>query len=223
MFGLASFSLAPFGGAAAAGENGGGVADAVPAVAWSAQTLSWLIPQFQGLPKMQGIALAVARTVQRIEQALADLRQRRYLETASGAQLDEVGRRFGRTREAGLSDSAFRVELQALARAVAGSGTSEDLIAVFQVLGQGVHRFRLTEGTAEAIFDLLTQSQPGEGRRWAKVGRRAVPAGTRYFLRYQVSGVTPLRWSDDALFDGVAFPEHESGATVALAEADEGR
>lgn len=104
--------------------------------------------QFQGKERITALATALFTQVQEAESALFDL----YgdgLDTATDAQLDQIGELLGRPR-AGLSDDNYRLVLQGTAIAIASSGTVDDLYRIADILLKTV-AFTITEPSIATV------------------------------------------------------------------------
>ena len=111
--------------------------------------LSNLLTQFRGQPNIQGILRSYLTQLQEIEDVAISLIDERYVDTATGVQLDGIGTIVGEPR-AGRSDVDYRVAIKGRIRANAANSRIEDILELFVLLLPGF-TFTLSEGT-EASF-----------------------------------------------------------------------
>lgn len=72
-----------------------------------------------------------ATAVSEIDSHVNDVYDQRYLDTATGPELANLGAAVGVTREAGESDERFRFRITLAKTAAASDGTAEDIAAIF--------------------------------------------------------------------------------------------
>lgn len=94
--------------------------------------LDRLRQQYKGKPKIEGLFQAIIEEIQRLEDALIDLRDGRSIYTAEGAQLDIWGQVLNQDR-GGLEDTPYRLVLLGQIAVNVSKGTPEDLIQVFSL------------------------------------------------------------------------------------------
>lgn len=92
-----------------------------------------LIQQFKNDPGMTGFASIFGAKVQEIEDALWQLYTLRGIDTALGAQLDNLGKVIGYPRQ-GLSDNDYRLRLKAKIALNRDSGTTAEILSIFGLL-----------------------------------------------------------------------------------------
>lgn len=97
------------------------------------RAISRLAEQLRGKPKLEGFIATKANRTQAIEDAMWQLIVLRSVETASGAQLDMLGRIVGQPRNA-LNDDIYRLHIKAKIRLNATSGTMEEILSIFSLL-----------------------------------------------------------------------------------------
>lgn len=93
--------------------------------------LARLVEQLKGKPKLTALLSIFLGQVQNIEDALWQLYTLRWLDTATGAQLDTLGRIVGEPRGNSVDDTEYRKRVRARVRTNLSSGTVNDLIAIF--------------------------------------------------------------------------------------------
>lgn len=89
--------------------------------------------QFQGRPEWQRIIGLLGELAGVLEHGLGSIDQARYVSTAEGDVLDEIGALVGRPRQ-GLSDALYRLAIRAEAASTVSSGTINEIIELMQSL-----------------------------------------------------------------------------------------
>ena len=191
---------------------------------WIERGLSWQLLMYRDQPVMTGVVTALMTRAQEVEQAIADVRDLRSLQTSRQGQLDDVGVRLGLARDpTSLSDDDYRIALLAVAYARGGPATSSRLLSVALILAQRTRGLRLFElAPMEAIVQSDIALTQLTGRRWARVLRRAVSTGVNYFLRYPPAGWARMLLDDHPDFAGEFLPEDGQEPLYAFAEEDAG-
>lgn len=96
------------------------------------ETLARLAQQFRNKANVESLLAMSSVQSQAIEDAAWDVLQLRSLDTATGSQLDLIGRIVGLGRNAlGTSDEDYRLQLKAKIKLNNSSGTIEELIEIF--------------------------------------------------------------------------------------------
>jgi hypothetical protein len=90
-----------------------------------------LLEQYKGLSDPQNIIDAFAQQIQAIEDALYQLFTQRWIKTAVGVQLDEIGAIVGIARTSS-DDDIYRLEIFAKVVKNVSEGSTEDLISVYK-------------------------------------------------------------------------------------------
>ena len=73
-----------------------------------------------------------ANELARIDAFIDELYEQRYLETATGHELANLGAAVGVTREAGESDERLRLRIKLAKTVAASDGTADDIRAIFE-------------------------------------------------------------------------------------------
>lgn len=92
-----------------------------------------LIEQFKGKPNLENFIDAFTDQVQVIEDMLQDLWTARWLDNATGIQLDNLGAIVGQARN-GLSDTNYRIRIKMRIRLNFSSGLDDDIFDVLSLL-----------------------------------------------------------------------------------------
>lgn len=103
-----------------------------------------LTQQFREGASMPGVVRALAGGHQALEDAAQAVRASRDIASATGAQLDLIGAIVGQARQ-GRADEAYRTWIRARMRLNRGSGTAEDVIAVFRSITQAANAIVVEE------------------------------------------------------------------------------
>lgn len=127
-----------------------------------ARAIERLTDQYKGRPVIEALLSVFAKRGQEFEDLLWQVISAQLLPpygTASGVQLDQIGRKVGELRE-GRSDSDYLVAIRVRARANISKGRSEDLLDVARLAGAAVEFIELAPlGWEMTIFNV-------SGERW---------------------------------------------------------
>ncbi len=104
-----------------------------PVTTHIADALNRLLQQYRDKPNITGILTGLLAEMQPLEQMFCDLGNNRWLATASGVQLDELGVLLGIGRT-GQSDNDYRKLLQARIYQTISEGLPETIIEVYKFL-----------------------------------------------------------------------------------------
>ena len=95
--------------------------------------------QFEGAASWETLFGVIGATFQQLELGLGSVDQARYISTAEGQQLDEIGYAVGRSRGALTDDSLYRLAIIADAATLFSSGTTPEVVEITRaLLGDGV-------------------------------------------------------------------------------------
>jgi hypothetical protein len=163
------------------------------------QALERVLEQYKDKPRIVFLLSQFVQQVQDLEDTLIDMLDKTWINTAEGAQLDELGILLNTTR-GGFSDAVFRTRLNAAIVRYTSSGRPEQVLSAISLLSQA--------GTV-----ILEELYPAEVRLTA-IGAVA-PAGTFDELRAGINGSLAAGVNYSALvistttpfvFDGDPFP-----------------
>lgn len=93
-----------------------------------------LLEQYKRKPNLAAFIESILGPIQDIENVLGDLETDRWLDTAVGAQLDQLGTIIGIARVTGQSDDDYRVALKSKIVENTSQGEPERVIAIYQIL-----------------------------------------------------------------------------------------
>ena len=96
-----------------------------------------LLEQYKAKPNFEAFVTLLARQTQELEEIYFDILAAFALGTAVGEQLDFLGQIIGRER-LGLSDTAYRVRLNAQVLLNKASGTLEEILAIIDIVKPGL-------------------------------------------------------------------------------------
>jgi len=165
-----------------------------------AQALNRVIEQYKESPRLIFMLTTIVEQIQEIEDALIDLMDKTWIDTAEGEQLDQLGLLLNVTR-GGFSDDVFKTRLKAAIVRYTSSGRAEQVISAIQLLSQ-----------ANTI--VLEELFPASIRITA-IGAVS-PAGTLEELKAAIKGAMAAAISYSALvissanpfvFDGDPYPD----------------
>ena len=103
-----------------------------------------LITQYKNSPNIIGVITVFAQQIQVIENALINMNILRYLNGASGVQLDNIGSIVGIARTTGQTDAQYINDIFAQIKINTSDGQPEQVIQTFQLF-TGTAQVRLFE------------------------------------------------------------------------------
>lgn len=138
------------------------------------RAVSRLAQQYQKV-SIPALVTALAGSVQDLENALYDLLLLRWVTTATGTQLDQLGRVLGQSRDAFPDDASYSLLLQARILLNRSSGTPEELYSIFKTVlptstfqyqeeytaAFAFRMFAITAAQATQLRSLLDKARPG--------------------------------------------------------------
>lgn len=92
-----------------------------------------LIQQFKNKPNFEAFLGAIGESMQEIENMLIDMWQARWLDNATGVQLDGIGSIVGIARN-NLDDEAYRTRIRVRVRLNLSNGTPDDILKIIRLL-----------------------------------------------------------------------------------------
>lgn len=110
--------------------------EVLPPLPAALDPLHRLVQQFRGQPRIEALLKVIAAQVQQLEEVAIDLREKRWLDSAEGAQLDGIGRILGLARGA-WDDERYRAQLRVRIRILLADGTPENIIETLALLANG--------------------------------------------------------------------------------------
>jgi hypothetical protein len=180
-----------------------------------AEALARLPMQFRGKPRIEAFVRATTSSLQALEDASVQLLTAWVLDTAIGAQLDQLGVIVGQPRD-GLSDADYRRILRARIAANRSDGIVEDLIQVARMVVYDdaaqieverqdhatilvrINGIALSAQTQATLFALLTLARAA-GVRLVLESSLAAPGGT-----FTWDGTAGQAWDNGAFADADA-------------------
>jgi len=107
------------------------------------QALLLFMEQFKGKEKLESLLASYIQEVQELEGALYDLFSERLLETAIGAQLDQLGRAVGQERIGG--DDYYRQLIRARIAINRSNGQIGEMLNIFVLVWDSLYAFEIEE------------------------------------------------------------------------------
>jgi hypothetical protein len=184
------------------------------------RTIKRLLSQFRGQPNMEAIAASYGAQFQEIEDVLWQLYTERWLSTATGAQLDELGRMLGEPR-GDKNDDDYRAALYARIALNRSNGRIEDIL--FAMTNIKDDRYQLRElGDATLVVRLLDAISTVSAAIYDDALQQTKAAGVEAVFQYSsdddentfrwavgdtVESTTTEGWSNDAGTDGGSWSD----------------
>jgi hypothetical protein len=160
---------------------------------------SLVLHQFTHSPKLKGLVRALAKPFQDVLNLLEELHRGGYIDKASGQRLDVLGDIIGQPRR-GMNDEDYGAWINVGIKLNTGSGTSENILAIVNILYRQKPNFLMQEYQPnDVVFTLL--SLPMAPLQVAiDIVRSAAPTTTScHFIRAELP--TPFK------FDVSPFPQ----------------
>ena len=159
--------------------------------------LALLLSQFRDKPRLAAMLCALLAGVQDLDDAVYQTLTERWLDTAVGVQLDQLGTIVDLPRR-GWVDETYRTLLRAQVLVLRSEGTSVDLFGVLEAIGFTLSLTSAEEHPAAIVFTLgepfgvqITEVEAFE------LLERAKPAGVRLDLQFPTTAVaSSFTWAD---------------------------
>lgn len=152
----------------------------------AADAVARLLEQFRAGTTMPALVRAFANQAQAAEDALWDVLVLRQLASATGAQLDVLGRVLGQPRE-GRADADYVLWLRARMLLNLGSGRPEDLLAIFRAVVQGSTGLQLEEQFPASIVLRIGSASTVDPAQAAAILQLAKAGGVKAVLEAATS------------------------------------
>lgn len=183
------------------------MSDFIPIPDHADQAVERLANQFRK-ERIEGVVRAFTEPFQGPETTLKDVQELRWLETATGVQLDGLGRIVGEKRK-GKTDDAYRRFLKARVQINTSKGIPENLIRLFNTVTESPVSWYATYAPAEitifASIDLFALIVTPE--EILSLCREDIPAGvTLHHIGWYDDGNAFI--FDDDPGDGEGFSEY---------------
>ena len=176
-----------------------------------------LATQFKEKPKLAALLDGISAQVQDVEDTLWALLTQRSLDTAVGAQLDDVGVLLNLPRYATEADADYRLKLEARVLVLTSSGTLEETYVVADLVlplfATGTPVLAIDEGYPAGFVLSVTGATFTEDDAAEFIRsflRPMKPAGVRGIFTYLLADAT-----DTFCFDGDTGTGFDSGAVGA--------
>lgn len=186
------------------------------------RALANLVSQFRNKVAVEALVQPVAQA-QQAEDALIDILESRNLDTATGAQLDNLGYLVGAER-AGFSDAAYRVAIREQIATNTSQSTVEDLLRVITLfdVGAPAGSWQISDsGVASMVIELMKKARAlstSEATTLATLLRAARAAGVYAYLVWPdetAVGAQYFSFGPDPDADGDSFGFDTGGFVAA--------
>jgi hypothetical protein len=155
------------------------------------EALSRLLEQFKHRPNIEAVISALVSQIQDLENAAFDLYTKRWIDSAEGVHLDNLGKIVGQPR-AGMTDPDFRLWIKARIISNRTRGRYDDLLAIADLVLDTTENFYLYErDTATLVAALYSSSDLSVGR-FFDILFSAKAAGVRLILEHSSSPFAAL-------------------------------
>ncbi len=140
--------------------------------------LDRLITQYRGKSLITNLITAISAQFQIIEDQLINMNITRYLNMASGIQLDHIGSIVGISRVTGTPDAQYRLEIFGQIKINTSDGQPEQVIQTYQLFAQvmQVRLFELYPGEVIVESEYLPPDQASVNQI-IKILGETLPAG----------------------------------------------
>lgn len=159
--------------------------------------ISRLLTEYKSAANFTKIISVIVNQIQLIENALVDMNIKRYLNAATGQQLDNIGKIVGFPRPPGMSDDMYRLELYGQIKINISQGQPEQIIQVFLLFTQTSFVILIEDFPGEVWLDTswVPPDQPTLNTT-LRIVNEAAPAGVR------VAGLVVSDPDDPFAYDG---------------------
>lgn len=185
-----------------------------------AQAKARLKEQFKEKTKYVALLEALVAPCQDIEDALWQLFSERWIDTAVGDQLDNLGTVIGQDR-AGLSDDNYRAYLRARIAANKSNGTVEDLIRITElIVNDEAAHIVVEQQFPAAVVVKVEDAAASVATSDALIAflKLAKAAGVRVILEYWGHATEPFSFAKSTFLNG----SHASGLTTLTVDSTAG-
>lgn len=154
-----------------------------------ADGLSIVLAQFAGKPRLEAVLCGLLDGVQDVEDALWQLYTERWIDSAVGVQLDELGTVLAFPR-AGRTDETYRAFLRARVLVLRSDGSWPALLRILEALGVELTSVRQEPDYPAATAAILDDALPSDvtGPDIFAMLNAAKAAGVRLTVDYPAAG-----------------------------------
>ncbi len=154
------------------------------------RAITRLLAEFQNKPRLAALLAILIKPIQELEGVFWDLKIKRTLDEAEGAQLDLIGRILLEPRGP-LDDEDYRAVLRVKITVLRSSGRAPELMHICEILTG--NEYRLTEFFPAAILVDIFTTPLFDPRLIKRFLQQAKSAGVRIDLGF--GGANTIRWS----------------------------
>jgi len=158
--------------------------------------LAKLLQQFHGMPRFAVLAAALLDQIQKLEDVLWKL-YLDWIDTATSARLDTIGRLVGETRQ-GIPDDEYRAFIRARIRANRSTGLLMELVQIAALIQGDAFPVRSVEYYPAAIEIQPTSPVVVDPYRVGKMLKSAKPGGVSLHFAYLTTDDSLTFELDDA-------------------------
>lgn len=144
------------------------------------EALDRLLEQFKHRPNLEALISALIAQVQDIENSAFDLYLQRWVDSAVGVNLDNLGELVGQPRE-GRLDGEYRRWIKARILVNRTNGHGDDLIRIAELVIGTLENFELTE-YYPAAYNIVVYNYPDDPQTLFDIFFAAKPAGVGFVL-----------------------------------------
>jgi hypothetical protein len=172
-----------------------------------AQALNRVLEEYKESPRLLFMLSTSVQQVQDLEDALIDLLDKTWINTAEGEQLDQLGLLLNVTR-GGFSDAVYRTRLNAAIVRYTSSGRPEQVISAIRLLSQADQIILEELFPAEIRVTAIGAVSPAGTLDELKAGIKGSMAAAVSYSALIISSDTPF------VFDGDPYPNGQGFGDV---------
>lgn len=158
--------------------------------------LAW---QFRARENFETLVCLIGDRATELEQAFADVKAFRSIETALGETLDRIGTILRWPRH-GLLDEEYRIFLRARAKLIASRGKPDELLDILTTLDGGFNEDAITLAedfpACVVMHCLVPEGEQARGELFGRMLYEAKAAGVKIVLEFEEDGVTLFSWAE---------------------------
>ncbi len=149
-----------------------------------------LLPeQFKNSENLKAFIATMINRVQEADNMLFDLWQSRWIDNATGVQLDGLGAIIGVARD-GYDDATYKIRIRARIQSNVSNGTADDVLRVAALLASSTGVSLAYQDLYPAGFQIILSggTMTADIIQQVSIGVKAArPAGVSYWLLYSLS------------------------------------
>lgn len=154
------------------------------------EALARLLEQFKHRPNLEALISALVSQIQDVENSAFDLYLERWVDSATGVNLDNLGELVGQPRE-GRLDGEYRRWIKARILVNRTNGHGDDLIRIAELVLGTLENFELIE-YYPAAYNIVVTNYPDDPQTLFDIFFAAKPAGVGFILEVSESSPEDL-------------------------------